>query len=343
MITPRFGGRIGGTAEILIGCISAVCLLGCAPNPAGTAGEKLPVKDADNTQIASTGTTMAPNGAQTPTDPGNILHVGGGTIELSMPDPLPVSTDAAKDWLQRAATAVSQFYGRYPVKHVDITILSGSGGRIQGGQETQGRWIRISLGRRTRPADLTSDWTMTHEMFHLSQPQLDRQYSWMSEGMADYLEPVARVRIGQITPEKFWKDLVEGLPQGLPEPGDQGLDRTPTWARTYWGGCLYWFLADIRVREQTHNHKSVRDAARAVLDAGGDGAHEWTMERLLATYDRGSETTVFKNLHDEMGTKAVATDLDALWKSLGVKYTGGQITFDDTAPLAAVRQAVTMP
>jgi L-lactate permease len=25
--------------------------------------------------------------------------------------------------------------------------------------------------------------------------------------------------------------------------GDQGLDHTPTWARTYWGGALFWMMA----------------------------------------------------------------------------------------------------
>ena len=88
-------------------------------------------------------------------------------------------------------------------------------------------------------------------MFHLSQPDLDDDYSWMSEGMADYLEPVARIRVGQITPEKFWQDLVDGLPNGLPASSDRGLDNTHTWGRTYWGGSLYWLLADIRIRQQT--------------------------------------------------------------------------------------------
>jgi len=264
----------------------------------------------------------------------------GGTIELSAPQPLTVSSDEVKQWVQRAATALTHFYGRYPVKQVSITVLPAGDGDVQGGVENDGRFIHIHLGRDTTHADLVSDWMITHEMFHLSQPDVEGDYSWMSEGMADYLEPVARVRIGQITPERFWGDLVESLPQGLPQPGDRGLDNTHTWGRTYWGGSLYWLLADIRIRQQTQNQKSVRDAARAVLDAGGDGSQTWALDKLLDMYDRGVGVPVFKTLHDEMGDKPVNTDLNALWKSLGVIYDGGNVTFDNSAPLANIRRGI---
>jgi hypothetical protein len=267
----------------------------------------------------------------------------GGVIDLSAPRRLAVSPDEIKAWVQRAATALTHFYGRYPVKRVSITVLPGGDGDVQGGVEYDGRRIEIHLGTDTTHADLLGDWMITHEMFHLSQPELDDDYSWMSEGMADYLEPVARVRIGQITPERFWRDLVEGMPQGLPRPGDRGLDHTHTWGRTYWGGSLYWLLADIRVRQQTGNQKSVRDAARAALDAGGDGSQNWSIDRLLNVYDKGVGISVFKDLHNEVGEKPGTVDLDALWKSLGVISDGRNVTFDDAAPLANIRRGIVAP
>jgi hypothetical protein len=268
----------------------------------------------------------------------------GGSIDLYAPHPLPVSTQEVKDWVQRAATALTHFYGRYPVEYVTIHCMPSGGGGVQGGVEHEGDRIDIRLGPRTNHDNLVADWMMTHEMFHLSQPDVRGNYSWMSEGMADYLEPVARVRIGQITRERFWGDLVEGMPYGLPKPGDRGLDHTHTWGRTYWGGSLFWLLADIRIRQQTQNRKSVRDAARAVLDAGGDGSQTWTISQLVDAYDQGvgaPGVTVFRDLHDEMGSKPVATDLPALWKSLGVVYDKAKVTFDDAAPLAEVRKGIT--
>jgi hypothetical protein len=272
---------------------------------------------------------------------GSVIIAPGGTIELSTPQPLPVPQQQVRQWVGRAAAAVSHFYGRYPVPHVLITVLPASRGAIDGGEEIAGRQIHIRLGPRTRWANLADDWMMTHEMFHLSQPAVAGDYSWISEGMADYLEPVARVQIGQITSRQFWQELVEGLPQGEPDYGDEGLDNTHTWGRTYWGGCLYWLLADVRIRQQTDNRRSVRDAAKAVLYAGGNGSQVWTLQRLLAAYDQGTGTHVFEQLHAEMGDHPDPVDLPALWKSLGVIYRYGQVSYDDHAPLAAVRRGIT--
>jgi predicted metalloprotease with PDZ domain len=264
----------------------------------------------------------------------------GGTITLHADDPLPVSHDEVTQWVTRAAEAITHFYGRYPVRHVDIYVHRG-GSAVNRGVEHDGRRIDIHLGSDTTVNDLTDDWMITHEMFHLSQPDLEDENNWMSEGMADYLEPVARVRLGQISAERFWRDLVEGMPNGLPQAGDRGLNHTHTWGRTYWGGSMYWLLADIRVRERTHNKKSVRDAARGVLDSGGDGGATWSLKELVAAYDRATGTNVFSQLNEELGEKPGKVDLDALWKSLGVVYQDGKVTFDDSARLAAVRRGIT--
>lgn len=57
-------------------------------------------------------------------------------------------------------------------------------------------------------------------------------------------------------------------PFGRPEAGDRGLDRTPTWGRTYWGGAFFCFVADVQIREATHGAKSLDDALRAIVAAG---------------------------------------------------------------------------
>jgi hypothetical protein len=38
-----------------------------------------------------------------------------------------------------------------------------------------------------------------------------------------------------------------------------------------------------------------------------------------------------------------SVDLAALWKRLGVRVDGGRVVFDDGAPLAALRLAITAP
>jgi predicted metalloprotease with PDZ domain len=165
----------------------------------------------------------------------------------------------------------------------------------------------------------------------------------MMEGLSDYLEPVARARARQWSAQDVWREFAEGLPQGLPEAGDRGLDNTRTRERIYWGGNLYWLLADVQIRVRTDNRRSVDDAIRAILAAGGDGGTDWTLERVLMAGDKATGTTVLTDLHDELGPKPGNVDLDTLWKRLGVKYQDGVVSFDDTAPWAKIRASITNP
>jgi hypothetical protein len=50
---------------------------------------------------------------------------------------------------------------------------------------------------------------------------------------------------------------------------------------------------------------------------------------------------VLTHLHDQWGSKPVTPDLDALWRDLGLRFKGENLEFDDTAPLAAIRAAIT--
>ena len=42
-----------------------------------------------------------------------------------------------------------------------------------------------------------------------------------------------------------------------------------------------------------------------------------------------------------MGPKPVTPDLAALWRDLGLRPRGEALEFDDSAPLAAIRKAIT--
>ena len=272
------------------------------------------------------------------------LRIGGGAIRVDVdPQITWVPRDAILQWVKTAATAVSDYYGRFPTPQLTVSVLHAGEGRIGGGEARGSTSIHIQLGRQTRPSDFQDDWILTHEMFHLGFPDLPSQYLWIDEGLADYLEPVARCRIGNLTPTEMWRQMVEGMPEGLPQPGDQGLDRTHTWGRTYWGGTLFWLLADVQIRQQTNNRHSVDDAVRAILIAGGNGSSRWQLSNVLETGDRASGTTVLTDLHAQMGLHPWAPDLQTLWSRLGVEYDNGAVILEDTAPLAHVRRAMTDP
>ncbi len=181
---------------------------------------------------------------------------------------------------------------------------------------------------------------LTHEMFHTGFPNFDG-YEWVDEGLATYLEPISRVRAGFLPEESVWSQLVWGLPKGLPQAGDQGLNITHTWGRTYWGGALFWFLVDLSIREKTKNAKSLDTAIKAIWKKGGDGSADWEIEEMVKIGDDALGFPALKQSYDRLALKPGTEDLDALWKRLGVSVSGDKVSFDDRAPLTYVRKAIT--
>ncbi len=139
----------------------------------------------------------------------------------------------------------------------------------------------------------------------------------------------------------MWFDLVRDTPQGLPQAGDQGLDHTHTWGRTYWGGALFCLLADVEIRRQTNNAKGLEHALRGILDAGGDIRKKWNLEAALRAGDRAVGVSVLQPLYTRMKDMPVGVNLDSLWAQLGVQSDGASVHFDDSATLAAIRRAIT--
>src|SRR5262249_1538043 len=154
---------------------------------------------------------------------------------------------------------------------------------------------------------------------------------WLEEGIATYVEPLARARAGHLSDEAVWSGLVLGLPNGLPQAGDHGLDDTHTWGRTYWGGALFCLLADLEIRQRTGGKRSLDDALRGMLASGGNIAVRWELSRALEAGDSATGVPVLADLHRRMGSEPYPVDLTALWKKLGVSLAGKRVVFDDAA------------
>jgi hypothetical protein len=271
------------------------------------------------------------------------LEIGGGKIEVifsSTPD--EALRKLVVGWVTFSARAVTTYYGQFPVSHLPIRVRLFEERGVRGGQTTgwNGASITIAVGRASTATDFTEDWVLTHEMVHLAFPSVPEEHHWIEEGSATYVEPIARVRAGGLTPEKVWGDLIDGLPKGLPQSGDRGLDFTPTWGRTYWGGALFCLLADIEIRKRTGNKKGLEDALRAILKAGGTIESDWPLARTLEIGDRGTGVPVLRALYEKMKASPAPVDLNALWKELGVERRNGKIEFNDGAPLATIRKAI---
>jgi hypothetical protein len=272
------------------------------------------------------------------------LDVHGGVIHVAFaPGEIALPRSKVLDWIRTSARAVSTYYGRFPVRSVKLLLVPVDGRRVRGGTTWgyRGAAIRVLLGRDSSEEDLRRDWIMVHEMVHLALPDMDQRYDWLSEGLAVYIEPIARVQAGDLAAEAVWQAMMRDMPRGLPQAGDRGLDHTDTWGRKYWGGAMFCLLADIEIRKRTSNRLGLRDAMRGVIAAGGSHEVHWSIERILSAADQAVGVDVLTNLHEQMGSRPVATDLESLWLGLGLTMRRGVLSFDDTAPLAAIRESIT--
>lgn len=268
----------------------------------------------------------------------------GATIELAIASGrLALSDDQLAAWTKESARAVATYLERFPMPSALVMIVPARGAWVGGGRTLSGGGgsIFMRVGARASPAALAEDWVLVHEMLHLSFPSAPREQDWAEEGLATYVEPFARVRAGLLSAEDAWRGLAEGLPNGLPRPGDRGLDHTPTWGRIYWGGALFYLLADVEIRKRTNAEKGLEHALRGILAAGGNNASRWPLDESFAAADRATGVGVLRELHDAMGASPHPVDLDALLRSLGVAVANGRVTFDERAPLAAIRRAIT--
>jgi predicted metalloprotease with PDZ domain len=272
------------------------------------------------------------------------LPVNGGNVDLAIgPGKLAVTDDDLARWVESSAAAVSSYYGRFPMRSALVLLVAsrgrwvGSGRTLAGGGGT----VLVRVGERASLDAYRADWVLVHEMIHLTFPSVTREQDWAEEGIATYAEPFARVRAGLVDEASAWRGLAEGLPNGLPEAGDRGLDHTHTWGRIYWGGALFWFLADVEIRKRTQNRFGLEHALRGVMDAGGCNASRWPLTEVLSAGDRATGVAVLRDLYSEMAASPHPVDVVALLDSLGVKVSGRQVTLDDKAPLAHVRRAIT--
>jgi len=274
------------------------------------------------------------------------VRVKGATLTVIFSNlPEPAAREAMLNWTKRSARAVAIYYGRFPVRSVRIFINPFSGRGVQGGKAYGGAKPRIviSAGTESSQTDFADDWRMVHEMIHLAFPMIDQRHNWMTEGLAVYVESIARMQASDLDEATVWKGFVDGMEKGLPRSGDRGLDNTPTWGRTYWGGAIFCLVADLEIRKQTSGKKTLQDALRAVIKAGGDHRTYWSLTKALEAGDAATGTTTLMDLYEAWRATPVDPELPSLWKRLGVEDKGRTVSFNDTAELAITRKEIGKP
>ena len=260
-----------------------------------------------------------------------VIRSSGSEIRINITmQPAQVDKAAILAWIRQGTTAVTKLVGRFPVPRLKIDVMENTH-QDDGvfGREEDGELVKLYLGKNITPKTLQTDWTLTHELLHLAFPDLDDEFLWAEEGLSTYLEPLARAKSGMITEREFWLLYFDRMHEGLPEPGDDGLNKTHTRLRTYWGGALFWFAADMAIRRETK--KTLLDAIHAILVKGGDARETWSMKKVLSVGDKAIGKPILRRMYDQMAVHPGAPDLAGFWRELGIEKKGDGVVFKDSA------------
>ena len=272
------------------------------------------------------------------------MQLGGSTICVVIDDAkLSKQQPLLRTWIDRSAHIVADYYGQFPAPLLVMRLQGMDGSGVGGGRTTNdsGLMIQMRVGRETKADTLASDWVLVHEMVHLALPEVGRRHAWLAEGLATYVEGVARAQYGNRDIADVWAENRHSMPMGLPQSGEGGMDQTPTWGRTYWGGALYCLQSDVAIREQTANRVGLQTALRAILKETGGYAFDADIAEVLRIGDTATGTHVMYGLYQQIRASAQTPNLDVLWTLLGVPNDPKTQPFDDRAPLAAIRIAIT--
>ena len=305
----------------------------CGLSPAAPAAPRETYEDGDSVYAALR--------AHPPSD---HLVVGGGQIDVLFADDAPgLDRAPVLAWIGVSAGAVSTYFGRFPVARVAIVVVADNGPLIHGGTTWgfDGSVIRIHVGRAARADTFRQDWILTHEMSHLALPTTPRANLWLEEGEAVYVEPIARTQADGLDVREVWRWALTGMAKGEPGPGDGGLDNNRSWGRTYWGGAGFWLQSDVAIRRRTHNRIGVQTALRAINRASGGNGARWSIEHVLAVGDAATGGHELTTLYGRTGAAPAPFDYEKLFVRLGVSLKDGQVIFNDRAPWADIRDAIT--
>ena len=285
------------------------------------------------------------NAAACPAHTTEALKIRGSTLCLLLGDSAPSRRRLLRTWVERSPNIVGDYYGRFPAPLVGISLQTMEGDGVGGGRTTNdsGLLIQVRVGRHVTSEALSDDWVLVHEMVHLALPEVGRRHNWLAEGLATYVEGIARAQFGNRTIADVWAEDRRSMPMGLPRQGEGGMDETPTWGRTYWGGALYCLQAEIAIRAQTSNRVGLQTALRAILNQTGGYGFARDIDDVVRIGDAATGTRVLGDLYQQIKTTPRTPNLDMLWNRLGVPRDPNTQPFDDYAPLAAIRIAITAP
>ena len=283
------------------------------------------------------------------------VEVAGATLQIEFKT--PIDDEKAAElivWIQATAENVSLTYGRFPNPAPKIIVIPsnrnpwGADSAVTFGRVTRnhGETVELFINPDRPIEEFYADWTATHEFSHLMLPLLSQRYRWISEGFATYYQNVLQSRAGHYTPEFAWQRLTEGFERGRESNPDlspnQAAEARVANARMkiYWSGAAIALLADIELRQRSGGEESLDTALGDLQRCCLPSYQRWSGPDLFRRLDSFLESPVFMPLYREYANEVGFPPTASVIDKLGVETTTTGVVFDDDAPLAAIRDAI---
>ena len=135
------------------------------------------------------------------------VAIAGSQLDVIIRDKVLLSKrDRLLDWVSYSAQVVHHYYGRFPVDKVRVKMEVTDGNRVRFGQAFGGDSpsLRLVVGEDITADVLRRDWIMVHEMVHLAMTNVPRNQRWLLEGLATYIESIARAQLGHLSEDFVW-------------------------------------------------------------------------------------------------------------------------------------------
>ena len=247
------------------------------------------------------------------------IQLPGATLELEIRGSVDDGNVAKlEQWVRESATQVTLAYGRFPVPEPRVIIVPSQGDRWGGGSPVPFGRVTRSGGETvelyvdvSRPlADLSSDWTATHEFSHLLLPRISWRQKWISEGFASYYQNVLMARAGRYTTDQAIEKLTQGFGRGrasrpelsMNEAAQEGVRRARY--KIYWSGAAIALLADVELRERSGGAESLDIVLDRFQRCCLPSQRRWSGTELFSRFDALIDEPVFMPLYREYADSA---------------------------------------
>jgi hypothetical protein len=273
----------------------------------------------------------------------------GVPIEAALLDgPLSIDEHSTDSWLQGAVDSVS-IRGHFPAARLQVLVVpagesdepSPFGMVSRGGSGS----VLLFVAKNAGQAALRKDWVLPHELSHLWFPFVDREYAWLSEGLATYLQELLRARAGIISEQEALSELAQGMRSARHEgtgrnmaDESRAMHHTYAFRSVYWSGAAFFLQADVALQQRSNGQRSLEDVL-LTLQSASDYDRTWQPDELLARLDELAGSPVFTTLARSCLAQPFP-DIEPTFAALGVRQVAGRTALDDGAPLAGLRRAM---